>query len=64
MTTERSLKEVLADAFALSKADREYLERYMRACRVGGLDLSPSSVRKSSDDDVRQLFDGGKIAGS
>ncbi|MDH5834245.1 hypothetical protein [Luteimonas kalidii] len=64
MTAKRSLREVLADAFSLIKTDRDHLERCMRAGRVAGLDLSPSSVRKSSDDDVRQWFDGGKIARS
>lgn len=64
MTTKRTLHEVLADAFALSKTDRVYIEGYMRASRVAGLDLSPASVRKSSDEDIRQTFDGGKIAGT
>lgn len=49
-----SLSNVLAAALELSDADRAALMRALRAADAG-LDLEPSSVRASSDADVRAL---------
>lgn len=51
MTT---LSSTLAAALELSQADRAALMRALRAADAG-LDLDPSSVRASSDADVRAL---------
>ncbi len=49
-----SLSNVLASALELSPADRATLLSALRAADAG-LDLEPSSVRASSDADVRAL---------
>lgn len=56
------LREVLADAFYLSAADRAMVENYLRAARIAGLELTPESVRRSSDDAIRELWSGKAVS--
>lgn len=53
-----SLHEVLAQAFALSAADRAVLEGYLRSTRTAGIEFAPESFRQITDDEARRLLHG------
>lgn len=52
----RNLNSVLADAFLLSKADREALEYFMRAARTQNLEMDADSVRGTDSATLRGMW--------
>lgn len=56
-----TLSEVLAAALELPTADRKLLQKYLISVDAG-LELDPESVRRSGDEGLHALWNGGARA--
>lgn len=61
MATQNNLANTLAAALELSKEDRKLLQKYLLSVDAG-LELDPESVRRSGDEGLHALWNGGARA--